>query len=897
MAYINELLTNNGVGCEIASFTRIHPVGPFFDTPALERLSRVVMTEDGERPGWAAGGGPDVKRILSLTESLLMSADEARRAAGRGAAPLFACESAARAWLQRPQLRVAQEDLPLLDVSQRVADAQARQAIESLRATRAGYAGDGEGLAAARRAEERIRALEELLLKRLYAGGAATSGGDAGAMLSPLDASLRERRVRHPRRRGGGVDDTLLPVTADNVTANFMRSPHYRPGTGQEGAAPVFKEELRPAALLLQHPTVATDWVVARRAAGASLGPVPEAEPGRAPSRLTPLVDTVAGWAAHVRSDCPDCVDRSCLAGPLWQMLHAVPLVLTAVEERRMTERLGRLEGGRFERTYPLNVASDTFCTDATCALLNSGAVLPINPAEALVFHPAFDAVKATYVAPAEASALVAAGPRALIGTLQTRANQLFAAAHAGLAPGVHPSASAIMRAITDSAYALKRRLVIDYSAFLNQHLGGARWRFAYINWVDILQRICPGAWVGLEDVWAGFHALSHHPDSWKYRGVRLSAGLAYLRTHVTFGEGEAPATFSGLTGEMVATLRRLLMQDVRDGILSADEMAAILVFVDDFIYAAKTRAGALHVRERLRRYAAELNIFFNEKAREPAQRQLVLGLILDTVDMTLELPPEKVCKYVFHLSLVIAALTAGCPVPRALAQRVAGQVASSSAVVPGLRYELTDVYRALGARHDPLAVVDGDVDVGDAGRRERLIRQLSSIRDALPANPLRLVPLGPSASALTMPTSLSDASGAHDSDAPDLPCGGAGLHIGQLVYHCTFASASGRIPSRELLPIVLYLDFHGSAYRGLTFCAEVDSSVVFSAINRGTTDDDEMRPLLQWLGRLAREHSFDIVARWRPREANAFADDLSKTRESGLPALVSRTWGTASLS
>ena len=102
----------------------------------------------------------------------------------------------------------------------------------------------------------------------------------------------------------------------------------------------------------------------------------------------------------------------------------------------------------------------------------------------------------------------------------------------------------------------------------------------------------------------------------------------------------------------MVATLRRLLMQDVRAGILSAGEMAAVLVFVDDFIYAAASREAALHVRDRLRAYANAINIFCNDKAREPSQRLLVLGRTLDMVAMTLELPAEKVCKYVFHLSL-----------------------------------------------------------------------------------------------------------------------------------------------------------------------------------------------------------------------------------------------------
>jgi hypothetical protein len=123
-----------------------------------------------------------------------------------------------------------------------------------------------------------------------------------------------------------------------------------------------------------------------------------------------------------------------------------------------------------------------------------------------------------------------------------------------------------------------------------------------------------------------------------------------------------------------VATIRRLLKIEVEAGRMSAADAAAILAYVDDYMYGARTREAALQAREILRSYMRKINVALNDKSREPSQRQLVLGLILDTVKQTLELSPEKVTRYVYKLSIIIACLERRFPVPRALADRVVGQ-------------------------------------------------------------------------------------------------------------------------------------------------------------------------------------------------------------------------------
>jgi hypothetical protein len=131
------------------------------------------------------------------------------------------------------------------------------------------------------------------------------------------------------------------------------------------------------------------------------------------------------------------------------------------------------------------------------------------------------------------------------------------------------------------------------------------------------------------------------------------------------------------------------------------------------------------------------------------------------------------------------------------------------------------------------------------------------------------------------MARSLSDASGDEDG-------GGCGIHIGELALQASFSS--GQLPdiaSRELAPIVLLLSLYGDLLGGLTLAAGTDSQNVFSGVNKGISYNASLRPLLKRLAVLCDDFGVDVVCDWVPREANDFADRLSKARSlSEIPAI-----------
>lgn len=140
--FLNQLLADNGVSCTLQSASCVWPLGSVFNTPALDELAVVLQPLGGaSRPSWAVAstGTPDVDRGHALTGSL---GEAARAARCSGAsAQVYGCEVAAAAWLQRPQLRLSPERAPPLDVSQRIADVQALDAIAELRRAHADSSG------------------------------------------------------------------------------------------------------------------------------------------------------------------------------------------------------------------------------------------------------------------------------------------------------------------------------------------------------------------------------------------------------------------------------------------------------------------------------------------------------------------------------------------------------------------------------------------------------------------------------------------------------------------------------------------------------------------------------------------------------------------------------------
>lgn len=193
-------------------------------------------------------------------------------------------------------------------------------------------------------------------------------------------------------------------------------------------------------------------------------------------------------------------------------------------------------------------------------------------------------------------------------------------------------------------------------------------------------------------------------------------------------------------------------------------------------------------------------------------------------------------------------------PIPQSMRRALAGKLSAATPAIPSGRFHLAALYNEQNRSSALSDKVTND-----------LRWWLQRLGDR--ANGTRLVALGPASSSDAVIHSQSDAAGNV----------GCGLKAGNIVIHGTFQdTGDDRIPVKELTPVLLFLHRFGKWFRGLTYCPAVDSSVVFYAISKGFTRDEQLVPALQQMFMLAESFHCELLADWLPRELNEFADALS---------------------
>jgi len=120
--------------------------------------------------------------------------------------------------------------------------------------------------------------------------------------------------------------------------------------------------------------------------------------------------------------------------------------------------------------------------------------------------------------------------------------------------------------------------------------------------------------------------------QDWKF--LRFTwKGIAYEFTVLPFGLATAPCVFTKLLHPVVASLRR---QGIR-----------LLIFLDDILIAASSRAKAAQHITLAMEHLNSLGFITNEKKSitTPSQIMEFLGFVVNTAQMTLTLPTDKVLK------------------------------------------------------------------------------------------------------------------------------------------------------------------------------------------------------------------------------------------------------------
>ena len=464
---------------------------------------------------------------------------------------------------------------------------------------------------------------------------------------------------------------------------------------------------------------------------------------------------------------------------------------------------------------------------------------------------PTFFAYKSSFAPSLEWAEAELATP-GVAARVEARVEASLAGCDEGTRAGRPPGAGAIAAALGAQATTDKGRLVFDYSS-LNEK--GVAWPFALCGLGEIARMVHTGDWIASVDISAGYHrARTHERDRPYLTFARLGVEMRVLEPNVVmFGLRQAPAAFSTITAEVVATAARRIRRALGEscGIRLA-------VYIDDIFVIGSTKDLTERALAVLREHCGAVGAVLKEaKMRPPSQDAPVRGMRIDTVRGEVYLPADKRYSMLFLASFLIAVAARGWALPVAPLQKLTGKLSHFVTVYERGRPHLAPLYDA--CERAPV----GTSAVVDALTYFRGVLSGGSRAGAFTA-PLPNAPGAPPGV-----LSYSDAAG-------DVGCS---INMGPIVIWARWRVEKRdqrvSIGAKEMYPLVLLQECAGDLLALFDWCPRTDNLPNVFSMLKGHTDDAQLRPWLAALlvGRAGRR----TVPGWEPRDYNAFMDGGSK--------------------
>ena len=460
-----------------------------------------------------------------------------------------------------------------------------------------------------------------------------------------------------------------------------------------------------------------------------------------------------------------------------------------------------------------------------------------------------------TRTATVEGAALAFAGAAAEVrARFQEAGRKLWAAAEARVGGGT-PDVPALMRALADASVEREPRVVFNYKP-LNRR--GVPWPYSQAVLADLLVSVQPGDFIASDDLRKFFTVVVLHPDSRGYRAI-CAGGRYWQPTRMFFGERIGPPVGCMLSGEIARIAKAECEQA---GLV----VRALWPFVDDLFQVTPDEATGNAVQDKLGELAEYVGAPTKRaKRRPPAQRGIdLLGLVGDTLDMTLELPLQKRHKYTTLLAYLLEAIAHDALFPSELLHKMAGQLMHCVFVYWHMARHLQPFWRA--------------VETDGSSVRVRAVRGLAAAARAwflVLTDPLcahaQLIPSPSAPFSAPWVTTRSDASG-------DV---GAAITLGNvtiwLPWKPGFTVADASIQALEAWPVLALATLAGDLLAGMGWRELTDNLALVFAALKGYTSDGALEPVLGAVLALQERHAFLLLPSWLPREFNEFMDRVSK--------------------
>jgi Reverse transcriptase (RNA-dependent DNA polymerase) len=400
-------------------------------------------------------------------------------------------------------------------------------------------------------------------------------------------------------------------------------------------------------------------------------------------------------------------------------------------------------------------------------------------------------------------------------------------------------------------------RFCIDASKLLNTKIKD--WKFTFAKVHDLVRLLRKGWRIARIDLHKYFNQLPLHRDDWKMFGLRLPKDLERLEEEFE----EWISAFCHFGGKPFPAYANAVMAAICF-ILQGHGIQCVYM-TDDIAICAPTLEECKAQLEKAIRIIKQLGLKIQEtKILHPAQVMPFLGILIDTVNERLSIPPEKLDNIHRAILRILEDYQNGSLLASDL-ESLIGKLGWIVEVMIAGKAHLRSLRLALPRWWFHHRHVGTLIQLDDQAIQE-LYWWLDFIKESKD-HPF-WVPFWTHTTPLHCRV-FSDASG-------DV---GFGLSVGNQVFQGLWQPEALPQSSgyKELIPVLLAVQHLGPEASGKIVVITTDNLGNVLAINKGVCRSPESHTILAAIMELAAHKRIYLVADWCPRENNEFMDRVSK--------------------
>ena len=161
----------------------------------------------------------------------------------------------------------------------------------------------------------------------------------------------------------------------------------------------------------------------------------------------------------------------------------------------------------------------------------------------------------------------------------------------------------------------------------------------SYMDLNDACRIIRPGDFLAKIDLKSAYRSVNIHPSNYKYTGLKWhfkgDSKVTYMYdARLPFGAAKSPSIFQRLSSCVCRIVKKLYDCNA-------------IVYIDDFLIIESSYEKCTHSMNMLLQVLRKLGFSINwNKVDTPSQQIVFLGVYIDTCNMTLSLPCDKLCQF-----------------------------------------------------------------------------------------------------------------------------------------------------------------------------------------------------------------------------------------------------------